>query len=61
VLTSAVSQAKLGRSEKLAALQRLDRQARLLERSAAGPSFENFVSSERAESPARGGRSVSGC
>jgi hypothetical protein len=59
VITSAVSQAKLGRSEKLAALQRLDRQARLLERSAGGPSFEAFVSNEREESPARGGRSVS--
>jgi uncharacterized protein len=61
VLTSAVSQAKLGRSEKLAALQRLDRQARLLERSAAGPNFASFIGSERAESPARGGRSVSRC
>jgi hypothetical protein len=58
VLTNAVSQAKLGRSEKLAALQRLDRQARLLERGADGPGFEAFVRHERAESPARGGRSV---
>jgi hypothetical protein len=58
VLTSAVSQAKLGRAEKLAALQRLDRQARLLERSAVGPSFEAFILDERAESAARGGRTV---
>jgi hypothetical protein len=58
VLTNAVSQAKLGRSEKLAALQRLDQQARLLQRTARGPSFEAFVREERTESAARGGRTV---
>ncbi len=36
VLTDAVGQARLGREEKLAALRRLDAQARTLERCAAG-------------------------
>jgi hypothetical protein len=40
VLKSAVQKAKLGREEELAALQRLDAQARRLERHATGPSIE---------------------
>ena len=48
VLTSAVSQAKLGNSDRLFALQRLDRQARLLEKTATGPAFDDFIATERA-------------
>jgi uncharacterized protein len=58
VLKQAVSQARLGRAEKLAALQRLDSHARRLERSARGPSFETHIESERAIAPAWGGRTV---
>ena len=43
VLKSAVAKAKLGRDEELAALKRLDAQARLLERSAAGLSVETLI------------------
>jgi hypothetical protein len=60
VLKSAVARAKLGRDEELAALQRLDAQARLLERSAARPSVEALIAQERRASPAYGGRSVFG-
>ena len=60
VLKSAVEQAKLGRDEKLAALKRLDDQARRLERSAGGPSFEAYVAQERRRSADYGGRSVFG-
>jgi hypothetical protein len=56
VLKSAVAQATLGNAEKLAALRRLDSEARLLERAA--PSFEAFISQERGRSDAYGGRSV---
>src|SRR3978361_272870 len=47
VLKSAVQQAKLGRDEEMQALKRLDHQARQLERTATGPSFEVFGASER--------------
>jgi uncharacterized protein len=60
VLKSAVAKAKLGRDEELAALQRLDAQARLLERSASGPSVEALIAQERRDSRAYGGRSVFG-
>lgn len=60
VLKDAVEKAKLGQDEKLAALRRLDGQARRLERSAGGPSFEAFVAEERRRSPEFGGRSVFG-
>ncbi|MHB2267991.1 DUF763 domain-containing protein [Aliihoeflea sp. PC F10.4] len=60
VLKYAVQKAKLGREEELAAIRRLDVQARHLEKTAAGPSFEEFVANERAASPAYGGRSVFG-
>ncbi len=46
VLRGAVDAAKLGRDEKLSAIRELDRQARLLEASATGPSFEALVASE---------------
>lgn len=58
VLKQAVSQARLGRMEKLDALRRLDGHARRLERSARGPTFERHVASERARSRALGGRTV---
>ena len=60
VLRAAVDRAKLGRDERAAAVERLDRQARILERTAEGPSFESFVRSERRRSPAYGGRTVLG-
>ena len=60
VLKSAVSNARLGREESLGALKRLDDQARLLERHAAGPSFEAHLAAERAASQGHGGRSVFG-
>jgi hypothetical protein len=44
----------------MAALKRLDQQARLLEATAAGPSFEAFVARERAQSASLDGRSVFG-
>jgi hypothetical protein len=60
VLKSAVQKAKLGRDEEMQALKRLDHQARQLERSATGPSFDAFVAGERNRSAALGGRSVFG-
>jgi hypothetical protein len=60
VLKSAVQKAKLGRDEEMQALKRLDNQARQLERTATGPSFESFVALERTGSSALGGRSVFG-
>jgi hypothetical protein len=60
VLKSAVAKAKLGRDEELAALNRLDAQARQLERSASGPSVDALIAQERRDSHAYGGRSVFG-
>jgi hypothetical protein len=60
VLKSAVQKAKLGNTELLAALKRLDDQARRLERSTGGPTFESHVASERARSAEFGGLSVFG-
>jgi uncharacterized protein len=60
VLKSAVQKAKLGHDEQLSALQRLDREARHLERAATGPSVEAFIAQERVASPDYGGRSVFG-
>lgn len=57
VLKRAVSSAKLGRSERLAAIKRLDDQARLVDR-AQGPSFAEYVADERANSPRYCGRTV---
>jgi uncharacterized protein len=59
-MKSAVRNAKLARDEEMQALKRLDDQARRLERTAEGPSFESFVATERAASPALDGRSVFG-
>jgi hypothetical protein len=60
VLKSAVSNARLGREEELAALQRLDAQARRLEHQASGPSVEQYLADERRRSHSYGGRSVFG-
>ena len=60
VLKSAVRTAKLGRTEELAALRRLDAQARMLERDARGPGVAALFAEERARSHDYGGRSVFG-
>jgi hypothetical protein len=60
VLRSAVRKAKLGREEELAALRRLDAQARRLERDATGPSVADDIAQERRDSHAYGGRSIFG-
>ena len=58
VLKSAVHNAKLGREEELAAIRRLDAQARLLEPHATGPSVEDYIDEERRTSKQYGGMSV---
>src|SRR5262245_51728170 len=58
VLKSAVRKAKLGCDEELAALRRLDTQARRLEATASRPSLSELVAQERDRSPDCGGRSV---
>jgi uncharacterized protein len=60
ILKVAVGKAKLGREEELAALKRLDDQARLLERKAQGPPVSEIIAEERRQSHAMGGRSVFG-
>jgi hypothetical protein len=60
VLKSAIQNAKLGRDDELAALQRLDAQARQLERHVSGPSVEALIADERERSHCYGGRTVSG-
>jgi hypothetical protein len=59
VLKTAVTKARLGHSEELAALRRLDAQARALE-AASGPSLKAFVAGESENSSGYGGRSVFG-
>jgi hypothetical protein len=58
VLKSAVGRAKLGNDARLAALQRLDQQARVLERAARGPSLRAYVEKEQARAHEYGGRTV---
>lgn len=60
VLKSAVERARLGNDETMAALRRLDAQARLLEGVVSGPSLEAFTAQERAASIELEGRSVFG-
>ena len=60
VLKQAVSSARLGQTEKLEAIRRLDDQARRLEGIASGPSLEDLLEGERAASPDYGGRDVTG-
>jgi hypothetical protein len=58
VLKRAVNRAKLGASEGLAAIARLDAQARLVELTAKGLDFEALVARERLKSSGLGGRTV---
>ena len=60
VLKSAVQKARLGHAEEVSALQRLDQQARQLERCAQDPSFDAVIDEEFRRSPSYGGRSVFG-
>ena len=60
ILKSAVTKAKLGKREETDALQRLDAEARKLERVAGGPSVDAFIAEERARSHEYGGRTVFG-
>jgi uncharacterized protein len=60
VLRRAVDQAKLGNDERLAAIRRLDAEARRLERVADAPAFDAHVAAERAASHRYGGRTVDG-
>jgi hypothetical protein len=58
VLKRAVERAHLGAGETLAALKRLDAQARVLDGLVSGPSYKNFVASERRSTAKYGGRTV---
>ncbi len=60
VMRAAIGKAKLGNDDRLAALKQLDRQARMLERSARGPQFHELLELERANSRSYRGRSVFG-
>jgi hypothetical protein len=60
VLKTAVQTAKLGQTEELAALQKLDNESRRLERVATGPAVDGLIAKERALSHDYGGRSVFG-
>lgn len=60
VMKSAVRKGRLGHSEELEALRRLDAQARQMERYVTGPDLKEYVAGEFRNSPAYGGRSVFG-
>ena len=60
VLKQAVAAAKLGRTEKIEAIRRLDEQARRLEGKVRGPPLEELIAAERDRSHEYGGRDVSG-
>jgi hypothetical protein len=60
VLKSAVRNAKLGREDELAALKRLDDQARLVECHTSSPPVEAPIAEERSLSDSYAGRSVFG-
>jgi hypothetical protein len=60
VMKAAVVKARLGQSEELAAIRRLDDEARKLEAPARGPSVEALFVEERARSHELGGVSVFG-
>src|SRR5580693_3933818 len=60
VMKAAVQKAKLGQSEELSAIKRLDDQARRLERHATGASVAALFAEERTRSHEYGGRSVFG-
>jgi hypothetical protein len=60
LLKAAVRNAKLGRDEALAALKRLDDQARRIDRHVSGPPADALIAEERRRSHAYGGRSIFG-
>ena len=60
VLRDAMTRAKLGQDERLSAIERLDRQARALQRTPDAPSFAQHLDTERARSADYGGMSVFG-
>ena len=60
VMRSAVAKSKLGNEEEIAALKRLDDQARRLERHVSAPSVASLLQVERHRSHVYGGRSVFG-
>lgn len=60
VLKDAVGHAKLGNDEKLAAVRRLDEQARALEHVAKGATFEALIDEENRRTGEYGGRTVLG-
>jgi hypothetical protein len=58
LLKRAVARAKLGSTDTLAAIRRLDAQARSLESTAVGPTFEAIIADEHQKSKSLGGRTV---
>ena len=60
VLKQAVSAARLGKTEKIEAIRRLDEQARRLEGTVTGPSLEQHIAREHVVSHGYGGRDVTG-
>jgi hypothetical protein len=60
VMKSAVRKGRLGQTEELEALRRLDEQSRKLERYVTGPDLKEIVAGEFEKSPLFGGRSVFG-
>ena len=60
VMKTAVRKAKLGRDEMLAAIKRLDDEARRVESSAGGPAVADMIAEERRLSHAFSGRTVFG-
>lgn len=60
VLKSAMRKARLGQSEEMAALSRLDDRSREMERYVTGPSLKEIVAGEFDQSHLLGGRSVFG-
>jgi hypothetical protein len=58
VLRRAVDRARLGEDDRLVALRRLDAEARRLEATARGPSFDAFAEAERTAGRAYGARTV---
>ena len=60
VMRDALIKARLGNSDRMTAIARLDQQSRALEAIASGSSFESLLQSERGHSRDYGGRSVFG-
>jgi hypothetical protein len=58
VLKRAIGNARLGRREELDAINRLDDQARTIDKVARGPSFAEHIAAEREHSRDYGGRTV---